>query len=1154
MSEVIVERGSAPPVPVAETCVEPVARPYYRRGFWSLVVTQFQGALNETGLKNLVIFIILGMAMGRADRDRLVLVVGTLFALPFILFSMTGGFLADKYSKRRVAIWTKYFEIAVMLLAIAGLSWQNLNLEMAAVFLASTQAALFGPTKYGLLPELLPESQLSWGNGVLEFASFLAVIGGGVSGAILADVFQGQQGWSGVIFVGLSAVGLWFTFGITKVPASDPAKSFRANPVGDLWAQGRLIRKDRVLWLAVLGNSYFWFLGALLTANIVFYCSDVLHISATRTGILQAAVAIGIGLGSLAAGYLSGGKVEYGLIPLGAVGITLFGLMLAARNLSFSYVFGLLAALGFSAGFFAVPVNALIQHRPDEKNKGGVIAATNLLSFVAIAMATGIYYVFQHYWHFSPPAIFLFSALATVAATAYVLHLLPDALLRLVLWVATHTLYRIHVQGRENVPAKGGALLVPNHVSMADAALLIASIDRPIRFIMFKGSYDHWLVRPLAKIMGVIPISSQLHPREMIQSLRSATQALHDGEIVCIFPEGQMTRIGQMLPFRRGMERIIKGVDVPIIPVNLGGVWGSIFSYERGKFFWKMPRKIPYPVSVTFGAAMAATSEVQEVRQKVQELGAEAYQHRKVHMRTLHRSFVQIARRHPFRFAMADGHTPKLSFGGALTRTVFLARRLGPVWSDQKMVGILLPPSVGGALVNLAALLMGKVPVNLNYTASNEVLVSCAKQCGLKTVITSKAFLERVHIEPPAPATMLEDLAIKPRFSERVSAALISWLLPARLLERFAGAGPRVKLDDVATIIFSSGSTGDPKGVVLTHYNVAANVEQLSQAVMLGPRDKILGILPFFHSFGFTGTLCLPNAVGMGVVFHPSPLDAHAIGALVRQYAVTFLLATPTFLQTYIRRCAPEDFGSLQYVLAGAEKLPERVAVAFEDRFGIRPLEGYGCTECSPAVTVNTKDFRAADFRQVGAKRGSIGHPLPGMSVRIVDPDTFAALPQGNSGLLLVRGPNVMQGYLGRPEKTAEVLRDGWYNTGDIAAVDEDGFICITDRLSRFSKIGGEMVPHIKVEEKLHEIIGATEQTFAVTAVPDEKKGERLIVVHILSEEKIQECFVQLGKAEFPALGKPRPDQFVHVEALPYLGTGKLDLRRLKEIAVKASI
>src|SRR6266700_2997026 len=522
-------------------------------------------------------------------------------------------------------------------------------------------------------------------------------------------------------------------------------------------------------------------------------------------------------------------------------------------------------------------------------------------------------------------------------------------------------------------------------------------------------------------------------------------------------------------------------------------------------------------------------------------------------MLPLHRAFIQTARRHPFRFAMADGRTPKVSFGSALSRTVFLARRLRSIWRDQQMVGILLPPSVTGALVNMAALRMGKVPVNLNYTASTEVLASCAKQCELQTVVTSKAFLERVHVEPPAKAIMLEDLAEPPGMGERIAAMLLSWLLPARMLEKAISADRKVTLDDTATIIFSSGSTGDPKGVVLSHYNIASNVEQMNQVFMLGRRDKILGILPFFHSFGFTGTLCLPTSIGMGVVYHPSPLDARAIGALISQYQVTFLLATPTFLQSYMRRCSPEDFGSLQNVMAGAEKLPERISLAFEDYFGIRPLECYGCTECAPAVTVNTRDFRAAQFRQVGAKRASIGHPLPGISVRIVDPVSMAPLPQGENGLLLVRGPNVMQGYLGRPDKTAEVLRDGWYNTGDIAAMDEDGFIRITDRLSRFSKIGGEMVPHIKLEDKLHEIAGGSEQLFAVTAIPDDKKGERLIVVHTLPPDKLQDCVGQLAKSDLPALWKPRADQFIHVDSLPYLGTVKLDLRRLREIALGAT-
>jgi acyl-[acyl-carrier-protein]-phospholipid O-acyltransferase/long-chain-fatty-acid--[acyl-carrier-protein] ligase len=340
---------------------------------------------------------------------------------------------------------------------------------------------------------------------------------------------------------------------------------------------------------------------------------------------------------------------------------------------------------------------------------------------------------------------------------------------------------------------------------------------------------------------------------------------------------------------------------------------------------------------------------------------------------------------------------------------------------------------------------------------------------------------------------------------------------------------------------------------MLTHFNIASNIEQLGQTFALGREDRLLGILPFFHSFGFTVTLCLPAVLGVGVVYHVSPLDAAVIGELVRQHRVTFLMATPTFLQMYVRGCQPEDFGSLQFVVAGAEKLPERIATAFEERFGIRPMEGYGCTECSPTVTVNTRDFRAAGFRQVGSKRGKIGHPLPGVSVRIVDPATMVPLPVGQAGLLLVRGPNVMKGYLGRPEKTEEVLQDGWYVTGDIAALDEDGFLTITDRLSRFSKIGGEMVPHIKVEEKLHELAGVTELTFVVTGVPDEKKGERLAVLHMLKEDVLKGALDKLAKSDLPNLWIPRANQFFRVESIPHLGTGKLDLRRIREIATELS-
>jgi acyl-[acyl-carrier-protein]-phospholipid O-acyltransferase/long-chain-fatty-acid--[acyl-carrier-protein] ligase len=467
------------------------------------------------------------------------------------------------------------------------------------------------------------------------------------------------------------------------------------------------------------------------------------------------------------------------------------------------------------------------------------------------------------------------------------------------------------------------------------------------------------------------------------------------------------------------------------------------------------------------------------------------------------------------------------------------------------MVGLLLPPSVAGAAANIGALLAGKVPVNLNYTVSKAVMDSCIAQCEIDTVITSRQFLEKLKLTQPQSSVFLEDLKQKRTRGRVFSAALRALFLPAGLLQRSLGCASSVRdVDELATIIFSSGSTGDPKGVMLSHHNITSNLEGMSQAFTTTRKDRIMGILPFFHSFGFTGTLWLPLVHGMGAVYHPNPFDARLIGGLVARYRATILLATPTFLQSYLRRCNPEDFGSLHFVMVGAEKLSDRLGFAFEDRFGIRPKEGYGCTECSPIVCVNVPDFRAPGFFQVGGKRGRIGHPLPGISVRIVDPETHEPLPIGTPGLLLVKGPNVMLGYLNRPEKTAEVLQDGWYSTGDLAALDNDGFLTITDRLSRFSKIGGEMVPHLKVEEALQNLVGGTEITFAVTGVPDERKGERLVVLHTLGEAKLKEVQAGLANAGLPNLWTPRPNAFFRVEKIPVLGTGKLDLRTIREQAL----
>ncbi|HWX55834.1 MAG TPA: acyl-[ACP]--phospholipid O-acyltransferase [Verrucomicrobiae bacterium] len=1126
----------------------------WRLGFWSLIVTQFQGAFSVNMLRYLLVFIVLDTVHDLGQRNRFVALIPLLFSIPLVLFSMPGGFLADRYSKRQVTIATKLIELGAMLVTVLALSRNLLSLELAVLFLVAMQAALFGPSKYGLLPELLPEKWLSWGNGVIELGTFLAIISGTVAAGWFYDSFKAHEAYNGILLAGLAVLGLLSSLTITRVPPAAPEKRFRANLVADLWQQIGSMRKDQPLWLAVLGNTYFWFLGTLFLQTVVVYGNDSLHLGKKQITMLDVGLAGGIGIGSLVAGYLSDNKIEYGLIPLGSLGMTVMSALMGGAQHSFASAIVILSLLGFFAGFFAVPVNALIQHRPAADDRGGTIAAANLLSFVGVALASGMYFALTTWGHLNPRGVFLASAVITLGGTIYVLYLLPQWFLRLLLWMLTHTVYSIKIIGRDNIPERGGALFVSNHMSFVDVLLLVSATDRPIRFIMFQGIYDNPVVKPFAMMLRAIPISSELRPRDMIRSLRTASDAIRDGQIVCIFAEGQITRTGQLLPFRRGMERIMKGVDAPIVPVNLHGVWGSIFSFERNRFLWKAPRRIPYPVTVSFGKPLPPESSPIQVRRAVQELQSVAFEADRKPRRTLDRAFVYSARRYPWRFAAADGRVPKIRFGGMLVKCIFAARRLASLWQGQEMVGMLLPPSVGGALANYAATLLGRVPVNLNYTANNEAIASCARQCNLQTVITSKAFLERFpKMEIPGKTLLLEDALANPRLSEKLIALLYAWTLPHRALKRALGARPSTA-ESLATIIFSSGSTGEPKGVMLTHYNLLSNIRQVTQVFMLDGRDKVLGILPFFHSFGFMATLWMPAVHGIGVVFHPNPLDAKSISELVSKYRVTFLVATPTFLQAYMKRCSPEHFGSLQYVLVGAEKLPERVALAFEDLFGIRPLEGYGCTECSPVVAVNGRDFRAPGFRQVAARRGTIGHPLPGISVRIVDPETQQALPPGQPGMLLVKGPNVMKGYLGRPDKTAEVLQDGWYVTGDIANMEEDGFLTITDRLSRFSKIGGEMVPHIKIEEKLHELAGSTEQVFAVAAVPDEKKGERIVVLHTLSDDNLAPVLEKFAQCDLPALWKPRKDQFFHVDALPYLGTGKLDLRGVKGKAAELAL
>jgi acyl-[acyl-carrier-protein]-phospholipid O-acyltransferase/long-chain-fatty-acid--[acyl-carrier-protein] ligase len=557
-------------------------------------------------------------------------------------------------------------------------------------------------------------------------------------------------------------------------------------------------------------------------------------------------------------------------------------------------------------------------------------------------------------------------------------------------------------------------------------------------------------------------------------------------------------------------------------------------------------------VSIWFGPPLHRPESVYTVRDAVQRLSAQAVSGRKNRTMVLPRTMIRKCRKSLFRWKVADSSDQSLTGGQLLMRAMILRRLLlrEILARDEKYVGVLLPPTCGAVVVNAALALAGRVACNLNYTVSAEVMNQCIAKAGIRHVLTSRRVMDKLGMKLNADVVLLEDFKDKVTKGDKLAGVTLAYATPAMLVDRILGLH-RVGGHDELTVIFTSGSTGDPKGVVLTQHNIGSNVEAVDQVVHLRRDDVILGIVPFFHSLGYTVTLWAVLGLDVRAAYHYTPLEALQVGKLAKKWGATVLIGTPTFLRNYLRRCDPEDFTRLEIAVAGAEKLPIPLCDAFEEKFGVRPVEGYGTTELSPLVSVNIPPSRSQSG-EVDLKEGSVGKPVPGVAAKIVDPDTFAELPVETPGMLLVTGPNVMKGYLYEPQKTAEVVRDGWYVTGDIAKIDKHGFIEITGRLSRFSKIGGEMVPHLNVEEAIQKLVQGDNQDdllAVVTGVPDEKKGERLVVVHKTMGKSPQQVCDHLKQLGLPNLWIPDAASFMQVDEIPVLGTGKLDLKALAEVA-----
>jgi len=729
--------------------------------------------------------------------------------------------------------------------------------------------------------------------------------------------------------------------------------------------------------------------------------------------------------------------------------------------------------------------------------------------------------------------------MATMSAAERALYLVGRLLAR--------CFYRVNALGIDNLP-EDGFLLLPNHITWVDAIVLQLACPRPIRYVVDQEYYRKPILHRLLRVLGCIPIDT----RHSHSAIRAATEKIAEGEIVCVFPEGRLERTGTLLRLQRGYKLIARYANAAVVPVWLDQLWGSIFSFQGGKFFRKLPKRIPYPVTVAFGNPLEAdAADIATVREELLKLGEFCFSRRPSLNRHLAEPCIRGLKRRPFATAVIDGldHST-LSRSKLLGAAIALSDYLRKEFPDER-IAIVLPASKGSMVANLAVTLADKVPVDLNFTMGRAANESCCKRASLRVAISATQFMERLK-DFPWPERVLKLDELMPRMKRQIFFWwMMSILLPARLLLRLLKI-PKEGGHKEAVLLFTSGSTGEPKGAVISHRNVVGNVSQFRQLLDATKDDAILASLPFFHTFGSTVTLWYPIIEGVRIVTYPNPLEATKNAALIERYKLTLLLATPTFLRGYLRKVEPDKLRSLRLVITGAEKLPLELAKNFEERFKQRVFEGYGLTETSPVVSVNLPEpqsTKPGEQVQPSSQLGSVGKMAPGIAAEIRHPETGAKLSLHESGMLWLRGVNIFEGYLHDPERTADVLQDVWLNTGDLGRFDEDGFLYIEGRLSRFSKIGGEMVPHETIEDKIVDSLdlsGRDERTIAIVGVQDEAKGEALVLLSAVDID-LAELRSKLHDAGVPNLWIPK--QVQRVESIPVLASGKLDLKKCNELA-----
>lgn len=1105
------------------------------RRFAPLFACQMFAAFNDNFIKNALVILLL-FKLGGDSGPLLVTLAGGLFILPFFALSALGGQLADRYDKARVARWTKFGEIGVALIASAGFVLPSAVLLFVALFLTGVLSALFGPVKYGILPDHLKREELVSGNALIETATFIAILIGTLGGGVM--VAEASPYAVAGVTIAVSVAAFLFSLMIPPTGESAPNLAIDRNVFRSAVTLLRDLRREPRQWTVAIAVSCFWLTGGVILALVPQLVKTSIGGAESVVTLFLVVFTVGIALGSLLAARLSQGRALLALTPIAGVGVGLFALDLAVatygmvpadplipwtdflRSAADLRVIVDLLGMATCGGLFVVPVFAFLQGEADEDKRARVIAANNVLNAAYMTAGAVALIGLQAAGLSTATLIGILGVLALVASPL-IGRALPGSVPQDIVHLLLRAFFRVEVRGMENLEAAGPkAVIAVNHTSLLDAPLVMSLLTHDPVFAIDSQMATRWWVKPFARFARSYPMdpAKPLATRALINLVR-------EGNRLVIFPEGRITVTGSLMKVYDGAALIAVRSEAPVVPIRIEGLERSPFSYlEAGQL---KKRLFPKVLVTILSPRRLEIDETLVGRRRRQAAGAalttvmEAMTWSTTNVdRTLHQAVVAAAEAEGFdHVAVADAMGVSLTYRRLLAGAAALDARLRRITVKEEHVGLLLPNAAGAAVAFLALHRGGRVPAMLNFTAGPANLVAACKVAEVKTVLTSRAFIEKGRLQKEEAAlagatrlVYLEDVRAEIGGLARLKALFESG--------RAAGGDPNAP----AAILFTSGSEGAPKGVALSHRNLLSNVAQVAARIDFGPSDIVFNVLPVFHAFGLTGGLLLPLVSGVKTFLYPSPLHYRLVPEMVYGSNATVLFGTDTFLRGYARSAHPYDFRSLRFVVAGAEAVKPDTRKTWNDKFGLRILEGYGVTEASPVVAVNTPMFNRA---------GTVGQLLPGVEHRLEAVEGVA-----DGGRLHIRGPNVMLGYLrNEAPGVIEAPKDGWHDTGDIVALDEAGFVTIKGRAKRFAKIAGEMISLGLVEETVARLW--PEDAHAAATMPDPRRGERVVLLTTKPDADrgaLQAAFREAGLSELAV-----PAEIRHVEEIPLLGSGKTD-------------